>query len=124
MGTPLPSLFALNYLKNYNDPTVLDIKILANNREAALFNNLQKFHFIDMGQFDFRGQRDRTVNGTGVRLANSNMRGRKGFVYTFSLPRDFKGFYGRFKLDWFFIKAGYQDGERTNQRPPPMHALW
>lgn len=46
------------------------------------------------------------------------MRGRKGFVYTFSLPRDFKGFYGRFKLDWFFVKPAYQDGKRTEQLAP------
>jgi endonuclease/exonuclease/phosphatase family metal-dependent hydrolase len=118
MGTPLPSLLALNYFKNYNDPTARDIKVLANNKEAAFFSTLQKFRFADRGQFDFRGERRFTVNGTRKRLANSNQRARKGFVYTFSLPRDFKGFYGRFKLDWFFIKPGYQDGKRTEQLAP------
>jgi endonuclease/exonuclease/phosphatase family metal-dependent hydrolase len=118
MGTPIPSLFALNYFKNYNDPTARDIKVLANNKEAAFFSDLEKFRFADQGQFDFRGERRFAINGTRKRLANSNQRGRKGFVYTFSLPRDFKGFYGRFKLDWFFIKPGYQNGKRTEQLAP------
>jgi len=117
-GTPIPSLFPLNYFKNYNDPTARDIKVLANNKEAAFFSDLEKFQFADQGQFDFRGERQYTVNGTSKRLANSNQRGTKGFVYTFSLPRDFKGFYGRFKLDWFFVKPGYQDGARTRRFAP------
>jgi hypothetical protein len=51
-----------------------------------------------------RGNREKTVNGRSGTLANSNQRARKGFAYTFSLPRDYKGVAGRFKLDWFFMK--------------------
>ena len=116
-GTPLPSTFALNYFKNFNDPTATDIKVLANNKEAALFSKVQKFEFADKGRFDFRGDPEYTVNNTGKKLANSNQRDRKGFVYTFSLPRDFKGFYGRFKLDWFFVKPVESDDA---ERLPPM----
>lgn len=58
------------------------------------------------------------MNGASKRLANSNQRTRKGFAYTFSLPRDFKGFYGRFKLDWFFVKPAFENGKSTEQLAP------
>jgi hypothetical protein len=118
MTTPLPSLYALNYYKNYTDPTVRDIKFLSDNKEAALFGDIEKFRFADLGRFDARGNRDRTVNGTRKRFANSNQRNLKGFVYTFSLPRDFKGFAGRFKLDWFFIKPAVEEGKTTENLAP------
>src|ERR1700755_960291 len=117
-GTGMPSTFAVNYFKNFNDPTAVDIKVLGNNKEAALFNEVEKFEFEDGGRFDFRGNAERTVNGAGGRLANSNQRARKGFVYTFSLPRDFKGAFGRFKLDWFFVKPAYKDEKRTEAMAP------
>ncbi len=117
-GTPMPSTLALNYFKNYNDPTALDIPVLGNNKEAALFNNLQKFQFADGGRFDFRGEASRTIDGRGGRLSDSNQRARKGFVYTFSLPRDFKGMIGRYRLDWIFVKPTYDDGRRTGMFSP------
>jgi hypothetical protein len=117
-GTPMPSTFALNYFKNFNDPTATDIKIIGNNKEAALFNDVEKFQFADGGRFDFRGDSSRTINGTSGRLANSNQRAKKGFVYTFSLPRDFKGVVGRYKLDWFFVKPVYQNQQRTEALAP------
>ena len=118
MSTPLPSLFALNYYKNYTDPTVRDIKFVSDNKEAAFFGDIEKFRFADHGRFDVRGNKDRTVNGTRKRFANSNQRNLKGFVPTFSLPRDFKGFVGRFKLDWFFIKPAVEDGKTAENLAP------
>jgi endonuclease/exonuclease/phosphatase family metal-dependent hydrolase len=118
MSTPLPSLFALNYYKNYTDPTVRDIKFVSDNKEAAFFGDIEKFRFADHGRFDVRGIRDRTVNGTRKRFADSNQRNLKGFVPTFSLPRDFKGLAGRFKLDWFFIKPAVDDGTTTENLAP------
>ena len=118
MGTPLPSFTALNYFKRYSDPTVRDMKFISDNREAAIFKDLQNFRFTDEGRFDFRGIKSRTVNGTRKRLADSNQRARKGFVYTFSFPRDFKGLTGRYKLDWFFIKPGYEAGLPTERLAP------
>jgi endonuclease/exonuclease/phosphatase family metal-dependent hydrolase len=103
-ATPVPSLNILKYYKNYTDPTARDIKFLVENREAALFSNTQKMRFQDGDQFDFRGESERTVNGRGKRLADSNERAKKGFEYTFALPRDFKGLVGREKLDWIFVK--------------------
>jgi hypothetical protein len=118
MTTPLPSLYALNYYKNYTDPTVRDIKFLSDNKEAAFFGDIEKFRFADHGRFDVRGDKARTVNGTGKRFSDSNQRNLKGFVPTFSLPRDFKGFVGRFKLDWFFIKPAVEDGKTTENLAP------
>jgi endonuclease/exonuclease/phosphatase family metal-dependent hydrolase len=118
MTTPLPSLYALNYYKNYTDPTVRDIKFLSDNKEAAFFGDIEKFRFADHGRFDVRGNKDRTVNKTGKRFSDSNQRNLKGFVPTFSLPRDFKGFVGRFKLDWFFIKPAVEDGKTAENLAP------
>lgn len=117
-GTPMPSTFALNYFKNFNDPTARDIKVLGNNKEAALFNDLERFRFEDGGRFDFRGDSSRTLNGKGGRLSDSNQRALKGFVYTFALPRSFKGAVGRFRLDWFFIKPAYDDQQLTDALAP------
>jgi endonuclease/exonuclease/phosphatase family metal-dependent hydrolase len=117
-GTPMPSTFALNYFKNFNDPSATDIKVLGNNKEAALFKALESFRFEDGGRFDFRGDRSRTLNGKGGRLSDSNQRALKGFVYTFALPRSFKGMVGRYRLDWFFVKPDYDDKLLTEALAP------
>jgi endonuclease/exonuclease/phosphatase family metal-dependent hydrolase len=126
-GTPMPSTFALNYFKNSNDPTAMDIKVLANNKEAGLFNVVEKFHFDDGGSFDFRGDPTRTIDGKGGRLSDSNQRALKGFVYTFSLPRSYLGVVGHFRLDWFFVKPAYENRQLTNAvapwRPQTMNDL-
>ena len=88
----------------YQDPTRRDLPIIANNREYRFFDTLRKTRFGDGTHFDFSGTKKWTVNGTSGTLADSNQRAAKGFAYTFSLPRDFKGAVGRYKLDWFFIK--------------------
>jgi endonuclease/exonuclease/phosphatase family metal-dependent hydrolase len=103
-ATPIPSLRLVKYFKNYTDPTTRDVKFIFDNKEAAMFSTTQKFVFADETRFDFRGMKDRSVNGREKRLANSNDRASKGFAYTFALPRDFKGVVGRSKLDWFFVK--------------------
>lgn len=117
-GTPLPSTFALSYFKNFNDPSAIDIKVLGNNKEAALFNVLEKFRFDDGGRFDFRGDPSRTLNGKGGRMSNSNQRALKGFVYTFSLPRNYLGLVGRYRLDWFFVKPAVDDRRFTDAVAP------
>jgi endonuclease/exonuclease/phosphatase family metal-dependent hydrolase len=103
-ATPIPALHLTKYFKSYTDPTTRDIKFLLDNKEAALFNDAQHRRFNDGEHFDFTGTKNRSVNGRRKRLANSNERARKGFAYTFALPRDFKGVVGRSKLDWFFVK--------------------
>jgi endonuclease/exonuclease/phosphatase family metal-dependent hydrolase len=117
-GTPLPSTFALNYFKNFNDPSAMDIKVLGNNKEAALFNALDQFRFDDGGRFDFRGDPLRTLNGKGGRMSDSNERALKGFVSTFSMPRSYLGLVGRYRLDWFFVKPAYDDRQLTDAVAP------
>jgi endonuclease/exonuclease/phosphatase family metal-dependent hydrolase len=103
------------YSRKYTDPTVLDVPVFANNREHHLFKNVRNYRFADGGAFDFQGDSTRTVNGTAKTLANSNQRDGKGFVYTFALPRDYKGTIGRYKLDWFFIKPAGPLSEPARQ---------
>ncbi len=95
---------AARYFHGYGDPTRRDLPVIATNREYALFDTVRKNQFSDGTSFDFSGDKNRTINGTSGTLANSNQRAAKGFSYTFSLPRDFKGAVGRYRLDWFFIK--------------------
>ena len=76
---------------------------------------MEKFRFADDGAFDFRGEPERTLNGKGRTLANSNERAGKGFVPTYSFARDYGGVVGRFKLDWFFVKPFVQDPRLKNQ---------
>jgi hypothetical protein len=54
-------------------------------------------------------------NQSGRILADSNERGRKGFVPTYAFARVYKGLAGRFKLDWFFIKPFIQDPRSREQ---------
>ena len=113
------------YIRGYGDPTRRDLPILANNREYTLFDTIRKYQFGDGTSFDFSGDKKLTVNGTSGTLANSNQRAAKGFTYTFSLPRDFKGAVGRYRLDWFFIKppAGAPDRVLRPEFPRTMQAM-
>lgn len=119
----------LRYFRGYQDPTRRDLPVLANNREYAFFDTLRNFQFRDGTAFDFSGDKERTVNGTAGTLANSNGRSGKGFTYTFSLPRDFKGAVGRYRLDWFFIKPPANSSAQASghllhpQFPRTMQAL-
>jgi endonuclease/exonuclease/phosphatase family metal-dependent hydrolase len=93
-----------NYFRSYRDPTRVHIPILASNHEAGLFGDLYRFRFADGNTFDFRGSAERSANGRGRTLANSNERARKGFRATFSFDRDLRGLAGSFKLDWILVK--------------------
>ncbi|MDO8795025.1 MAG: endonuclease/exonuclease/phosphatase family protein [Vicinamibacterales bacterium] len=91
-------------LRNEDDPTARNIPLLSANPEAELFDQLEDFRFQDGLAFDFRGNAERTVNGTSGTLANSNMRDTKGFVTTFEFERAL-GAMGKLKLDWILVKA-------------------
>ncbi len=92
-----------NSTRKYGDPTVKDIRIIGSNPEAKFFSTLRAFRFADGKAFDFRGDKDRTVNGTSGTLANSNERTDKGFAISFEVERTIAS-QGKFKLDWLFIK--------------------
>ncbi len=89
--------------RTQGDPTVKHIPFFSPNPEHEFFETLEKFRFADGGAFDFRGDDERTSNGQGRKLANSNQRAGKGFVTTYQVKRPLK-FIGKYKLDWFFIK--------------------
>jgi hypothetical protein len=104
--SPFPQylLAPLRYFYSYLDPTAWHFPILWENRERGLFKTIEKSRFADGYTFDFRGSAERTFGHKQRTLADSNQRGRKGFVPTYEFERDFGGWAGNFKLDWFFVK--------------------
>lgn len=93
----------VGFSRTHADPTVRSVKFVAENPEAAFFEDLKGFRFADGGAFDFRGDSARTSNGRAGLLANSNERARKGFVTTYAVSRTI-GPTGKYKLDWIFVK--------------------
>jgi endonuclease/exonuclease/phosphatase family metal-dependent hydrolase len=95
---------SLNTAKNQDDPTAMNIPLMGPNPEALMFNMLEEFRFRDGDAFDFRGNENRTINGTQRTLANSNQRDTKGFATTYEFERAL-GIVGKMKLDWILVKA-------------------
>ena len=94
----------LTFYRKTADPTVTSIPLLSTNKESKFFSTLHDFRFADGGRFDFRGDRDRSIDGRAGTLSNSNQRTSKGFMTTFQLDRSIVSV-GRLKLDWFFVKV-------------------
>jgi endonuclease/exonuclease/phosphatase family metal-dependent hydrolase len=95
---------SLNTYKNQDDPTAMNIPFAGPNPEEHMFSMLEDFRFRDGGAFDFRGNKNRTINGTENTLANSNQRDMKGFSTTYEFERAL-GIVGKMKLDWILVKA-------------------
>ena len=95
---------SLNTYKNQDDPTARNIPFVGPNPEAHMFSMLEDFRFRDGFAFDFRGNENRTINGTQNTLANSNQRDTKGFATTYEFERAL-GIVGKMKLDWILVKA-------------------
>jgi endonuclease/exonuclease/phosphatase family metal-dependent hydrolase len=93
----------LNNLKNLHSPMATHIPVLLPNSARSLFSQLKDFRFADGGRFDFRGDRERSINRSTATLANSNEKAFKGQTPTFSVKRPI-GPFGRERLDWIFIK--------------------
>ena len=55
---------SLNTAKNQDDPTARNIPLVGPNPEAEMFSLLEEFRFRDGFAFDFRGNENRTINGT------------------------------------------------------------
>jgi hypothetical protein len=117
ISLPRSFLLPTNYFKNYNDPTAKNIPLVAANPEAPLFSLARDFKFADGATFDFGGDKDRSIEGRGGNLSNSNERARKGFTTTFHFQRDFKGAIGRMRLDWFFVKPPYSESSQAEEAP-------
>jgi endonuclease/exonuclease/phosphatase family metal-dependent hydrolase len=105
----------VNFIKNQNDPTASHIPIVGPNPEAGLFRLLELFRFADGTVFDFRGDKNRTVNGTEGTFANSNQRESKGFAPTYQVNRTI-GPAGKLKLDWIMVKP-YIENPRSAREP-------
>ncbi len=95
---------SLNTYKNQDDPTARNIPFVGPNPEEHMFSMIEDFRFRDGGAFDFRGNKNRTLNGTENTLANSNQRDMKGFSTTYEFERAL-GIVGKMKLDWILVKA-------------------
>jgi endonuclease/exonuclease/phosphatase family metal-dependent hydrolase len=107
------SLGALKTFRTWNDPTVKSVKFISENREEKFFETLKDFRFADGGAFDFRGSKLYSTNGSEDTLSDSNERGSKGFVATFSLEGKIDW---EFKLDWIFVKpVGLTDPDNCDQ---------
>lgn len=115
LGVYKLALFPVHYFHGYNDPTALNAPILWENRERPLFKTVEKFRFADGYAFDFSGDPERALNRRSRTLADSNERAGKGFVPTYAFSRDYWGLVGRFKLDWFFVKAYIEDPRAREQ---------
>ncbi len=98
-------LSGITFGRKHSDPTVKHIPFIAPNPERKLFDALKKFRFDDGSAFDLRGDKERSVGGKGKSFANSNQRGKKGFVTTYQVARPIM-FIGKYKLDWIFVKPG------------------
>jgi endonuclease/exonuclease/phosphatase family metal-dependent hydrolase len=104
-----------NITKNLFDPFALNIPIVAPNKIKDLFTTIQDFTFNDGKTFDFRGDKDRSINMKNGILANSNQRGAKGFKTTFSVRRPIAKIIGIYRLDWVFVKSYITDPFDKNQ---------
>ena len=107
--------FSVNTAMNQDDPTARSIPLVGPNPEAQMFSLLEEFRFRDGFAFDFRGNEDRTVNGTQGTLANSNQRDTMGFATTYEFERSM-GIVGKMQLDWIFVKA-YLTNPRDDDGP-------
>ena len=105
----VPQAFIVNsfvditgFTRKMSDPTVANIPVIFPNPEKELFDVIHHFRFEDGHYFDFRGQKNRSSGFSGT-LSDSNEKSIKGFVPSFLFDKSW--FVGKFKLDWFFVKA-------------------
>ena len=94
----------LNTAKNFHSPMAPHIPVLLPNKTRGIFNRVEEFRFGDGGRFDLRGDKERSINRSSAKLANSNEKAIKGQTPTFSVQRPL-GPIGRSRLDWMFVKA-------------------
>ncbi|MBI3312613.1 MAG: endonuclease/exonuclease/phosphatase family protein [Candidatus Omnitrophica bacterium] len=94
------------YTKNFNDPLAPDIKIIARNPVKPMFQMIEGYTFADKSSFDFRGDKNRSMNGKDGPLANSNERSHKAFKTSWRVKRPIS-IIGRYRLDWVFVKSNY-----------------
>lgn len=94
-----------NITRNLQDPLVKDIPLIGANSVYGLFNAIEEFRFEDGKTFDFRGDKNRSINKKGKKAANANQRDFKGFKTTFQVRRPIASVLGKLRLDWVFVKS-------------------
>jgi endonuclease/exonuclease/phosphatase family metal-dependent hydrolase len=104
---------SVNHLKNFYRPMAPNIPVVLSNKSKPMFNQIRDFRFDDGGAFDFRGDRERSINGRKAPLSNSNHKGVRGQVASFEVVRPI-GPVGKQRLDWIFVKSFLQDGYNQN----------
>ncbi len=110
----------INNVKNLHDPLAMHIPVVLPNKSRRLFTQIEDYRFADGGRFDFRGDRDRSINRSSAKLANSNEKALFGRRTTFSVKRPI-GPIGRGRLDWIFVKAppsALADGSKSYRLSP------
>ena len=100
--------FIGKFTKNYHDPLAANVPVIAPNPLKSLFDRIENFRFEDGGAFDFRGDKERSVNAKEGPLANANQRGLKGFKTSWSVKRPIL-LMGKYRLDWIFVKSYLKD---------------
>lgn len=95
----------LNALKNFQNPLAPHVPLIFPNHVRGLFKSVEDFRFSDGTAFDFRGDREHSINRRKGLLANSNQKRLFGHTTTFSVQRPI-GPLGRYRLDWFFVRSG------------------
>jgi hypothetical protein len=97
------------------DPTSANLPGLSPNMERGLFDSMKRFRFADGKALDFRGVPERTVNGRGGTLGDSNERTKKGFEPTFVTEViGVKARVAKFRLDWILVKSELENpGDRN-----------
>ncbi|MBI4367862.1 MAG: hypothetical protein HY588_00545, partial [Candidatus Omnitrophica bacterium] len=103
-----------NVTKNFQNPTARHIPVIAPNVTKGLFEAIESFRFQDGHAFDFRGDPERSAEGKGGILANSNQRDLVGYKTTFQVKRPLGPIIGKYRLDWFFVKSFLRDPKDEN----------
>jgi hypothetical protein len=108
LAVPVPGLTyavtAVNYVKNYHDPTATSIPVLVANHSEPLFHDLRDFRFSDGSGLNWAGYKRASFHHKGSTLSITNQRAWKGFAPTFSFRRTFDGLCCEHKIDWQFVK--------------------
>jgi hypothetical protein len=102
---------ASNSLRTFQNPLAKHIPVVGENPVRPMFQSIFDFRFSDGGAFDFRGNKNRSINGKGNILANSNQRDLKGFKTSFQVKRPLGPWFGKLRLDWAFVKSFLTDSE-------------
>ena len=91
-GAPTILLVPVNMMRNKNDPTGFDVPVVSRKKEAKLFAESNKFRFEDGHVFDFRGESERSAEGRGGTLSDSNQRSQQRIPLYFRACQDLRGF--------------------------------